>query len=83
VVLLSSCRQASVEGDVEGVEGALPPVAPPLPPAAGGIEAHEREVEALEGGLLGGEVAAGVHGAPQPGVDRLDRYLELSRQPGL
>ena len=28
----------------------------------GGVQAHDRQVEALEGGLLGREVAAGVHG---------------------
>jgi hypothetical protein len=46
---------------------------PPLAALPGRVEAHEGQVEALEGGLLGREVAAGVHGAAQPGVDRLDR----------
>ena len=30
------------------------------------------QVEVLEGGLLGGELAAGVDGAAEPGVQRLD-----------
>ena len=36
-------------GDVEGVEGGLPPVGPAFAAAAGGVQAHDRQVEALEG----------------------------------
>src|SRR6516225_9887115 len=71
-LLLPACAEAAVEGDVEGVEGGLPPVGPSLAAAAGRVETHDGQVQALEGGLLGGEVAAGVDGAAQPGVDRLD-----------
>ena len=65
--------EAAVEGDVEGVQGGLPPVGPALPSAAGGVQADDDEVEVLEGGLLGGEVAAGLDRAAEPGVQRLDR----------
>jgi hypothetical protein len=40
---------------------------------AGGVQAHDCEVDALEGGRLGREVPAGVDRAPDPGVDRFDR----------
>lgn len=42
------------------MEGGLPPVGPALPSAAGGIHADDDQVEVLEGGLLGGGVAAGL-----------------------
>jgi hypothetical protein len=58
--LLPACAEAAVEGDVEGVEGGLPPVGPALAASAGGVQADDDEVEVLEGGLLGGEVAAGL-----------------------
>src|SRR5581483_8045962 len=44
-----------------------------LPSAAGGVEADDDEVKVLEGGLLGGEVAAGLDRAAEPGVEALDR----------
>ena len=53
----------SVSGNVRGdqpggVEGALEAVAPPLASLAAGVQAHQGELEACEGGLLGREVAA-------------------------
>src|SRR6267154_489854 len=83
VVLLPSGGQAAVEGDVEGAEGGLPPVGPPLAALPGRVQAHDRHVEALEGGLLGREVAASVHRAAQPGVDRLDRISRADHRPYL
>ena len=71
-MLLRSGRQASVEGDLEGVEGGFPSVGPALLSLAGGVEAHDREVDALQRGRLGREVPAGVDCAPDPGVDALD-----------
>jgi hypothetical protein len=76
-VLLASGGQASVEGDLEGVEGGFPAVGPASLALAGGIEAHDREVDALQRGHLGREVPPGVDCAPDPGVDRLNRYLEF------
>src|SRR5713226_6253334 len=62
--LLPSRAEAAVEGDVERVQGGLPPVGPPLAAPAGRVQAHDRHVEALERGLLGREMPAGVHGPP-------------------
>src|ERR1019366_9751636 len=73
VGLLPSGGQAAIEGDVERIESGLPPVGPAFAALPGRVQAHDRQVQALEGGLLGGEVAAGVHRPPQPGIDRLDR----------
>src|SRR5260370_41920615 len=70
--LVPGCGPAAVGGDVEGVEGGLPAVGPALAALPCGVQAHDRQVEALEGGLLGREVAAGVHGSPEPGIDWLD-----------
>jgi hypothetical protein len=46
-VLLPPGGQASVEGDVEGVEGGFPAVGPALLYLAGGVQAHDREVDAF------------------------------------
>src|SRR6266852_6251181 len=81
LLLLASRAEAAVEGDVEGVQGGLPPVGPPLPAAAGGVQAHDRQVQALQGGLLGREVAAGVHRPPQPGINGFDRVCRADDRP--
>src|ERR1035438_4967864 len=81
--LLTACAEAPVEGDVEGVQGGFPPVAPPLPSSSGGVEADDDEVEVLEGGLLGREVAAGLDRAAEPGVQRLDRVRRADQGPDL
>src|ERR1044072_6436760 len=70
--LVAAGGQPSVEGQVEGVVGGFPPHGPSYAALAGRVEAHQREVVALEGGRLGREVAAGVDRATQPGVDGLD-----------
>ena len=44
-----------------------------LRPCAGGVQAHDGHVDALQGGLLVGEVPAGADGLADAGVDRLDR----------
>ena len=62
--LLPSRAETAVEGDVEGVEGGLPPVGPPLAALPGRVQAHDRHIEALHGGLLGREMPAGVHSTP-------------------
>src|SRR4029453_10409554 len=69
--LLPSLADAAVEGDVEGVEGGLPLVAPPPAAPAGRVQAHHRQVQALERGLLGREMPAGADRAAEPGVERL------------
>jgi hypothetical protein len=73
VDLLAAGADASVEGDVEGVEGGFPAVGPAFAAVAGGVQGHGGQVEALEGGLFGGEVAAGVDGAAVAGVQRFQR----------
>jgi hypothetical protein len=54
-LLLPACAEAAAEGDVERVQGGLPAVGPPLASLAGRVEAHDRQVQAPEGGLLGRE----------------------------
>jgi hypothetical protein len=57
-LLLASRAKATVEGYVEGVQGCLPPIGAPLSALAARVQAHEREVKALEGGLLVDKQAA-------------------------
>src|SRR5207244_7601443 len=64
---------ASVEGDVEGVQCRLPAVGPAGSALAGGVEAGDGQVQDLQGGLVGGEVPAGVDRTTEPGVETLDR----------
>ena len=40
---------------------------------AGGVQAHDGEVDALECGGLGGEMTAGVDRPPDPSINRLNR----------
>src|SRR5919197_1455859 len=82
VGLLPGGAEPAVEGDVEGVQRFLPAVAPALSAAAGGVEADHGEVEVLQRGLLGGEVAAGLDRAAEPGVERLDRVGNRYERPG-
>jgi hypothetical protein len=44
---------------------------------AGGVQAHDGQVDALERGGVRGEVSAGADGLADAGVDALDGYLEL------
>ena len=69
----SGAAEAAVESDVESVEGFLPSLGPAGPAFACGVERHDGEVDALERGLLVGEVTAGSDGLADAGVDRLDR----------
>lgn len=71
--LLPAGAEAPVDGDLEGVQRGLPAVGPADPPAPGGVQGHRGQVQALEGGLLGGEVPAGVDRAVVAGVQGLDR----------
>jgi dienelactone hydrolase len=48
--LCTGVGEASVEGDLEGVEGRLPAVGPALPATAGGVEGDDGEVEDLHRG---------------------------------
>ncbi len=68
----------------------LPAHGPPLAALAGRVEAHQRHVDAFEGGGLRGEVAAGANGLADPRVDALDRvraaddlaYLDVEGEEG-
>jgi hypothetical protein len=75
--LLAAGAEAAVEGDVEGVERGFPPVGPSLAAASGGVEADDREVEVLEGGLLGWEVALGLDRPAEPGVEGLALVVQM------
>src|SRR5436190_9055603 len=83
-LLVASGGDASVEGDVEGVQRGLPAVGPAGLAAAGGVEAADGQVQHLQRGLLVGEMASGVHGAAESGIQALDgvgtRY-ERARRP--
>ena len=57
---------------MEGIQRRLPPVRPPLPAPARGIEANDRKVQTLHRRLLGREVTPSPDGPPEPGVDALD-----------
>src|SRR3982074_2644632 len=65
--LVASGGQASVEGDLEGVQRGLPAVGPACAALAGRVQAHDREVDALECCLLVREVSAGVDSATETG----------------
>src|SRR6266516_6118904 len=70
--LLPAGADAAVEGDVEGVEGGLPAVGPAPPAGPGGVQADDGQIQVLEGGLLVGEVAAGLDRAAEAGVEAFD-----------
>jgi hypothetical protein len=57
----------------KALRAAFAAVGPAFLSLAGGVQAHDREVDARECGGLGGDVPAGVDRAPDPGVDALDR----------
>lgn len=81
--LLTGRRQASVEGDVESVQRGLPAHGPAGPALAGGTEGHDRHVDALQGGLFVGEVAAGFDRPADSGVYRLDPVRRADDATGL
>jgi hypothetical protein len=78
--LLAAGGDTSVEGDVERVQCGFPPVGPAGAAFAGRVEAGDGEVEDLQCGLLGREVPASVDRTAEPGVEALDRYLQLLRR---
>ena len=49
----------------------LPADGPALSASTGGVEGPQRQVEALERGLVGGELPAGPDRSPEPGVEGL------------
>ena len=74
--MLSGCSraaEASVEIDVEFVEGLLPSLGPAGSGLPCRVECHHGEVDAFEGGLLGREVPAGADGFADAFVHALDR----------
>jgi hypothetical protein len=81
--LLRGPNDTSGEGDCKGIQCGLPSVHPALAASAGGVEAHEGEVDALERGGLGREMPAGVHSSADPGVDALDRVCRVDHGPDL
>jgi hypothetical protein len=70
--LLARCGESAVEGDVDGVQCGLPAHGPAGLALAGGVQGHDRHVDALQRGLLIGEVIAGLDRPANPGVDGLD-----------
>src|SRR3954451_4612433 len=71
--LLRGLYDTARERDCKGIQGGLPAVHPTLTAASAGVEAHNRQVYALEGGGLGREMPAGLDRFADPGVDALYR----------
>ena len=78
--LLPFGGQASVEGDLEGVERGDPAVGPASLVGAGGVQAYDRQVDTLECGLFLGEMSSGVDRSAVPA--RVDsRALSVTLRP--
>jgi hypothetical protein len=71
LILFSACRQAAIEGDVEGVEG-LSTDWSKLAALAGRVEAADDQIQAFERGLFVGEVPTGLDGSAEPCVEAFD-----------
>ena len=69
--------EPAVEGDVEGLERSLPAHGPAFASGPGRVQAHHGQVDALEGGLVGGEVSPGPDGLADPRVDALEALLSI------
>src|SRR5262249_50259167 len=65
------------EGDREGVEDPLAEHRPRCPSSIGRIKRSDDEVEPFQGGLFGGEVAAGFAGEATRGIEPLYRALQV------
>src|SRR6478609_752165 len=81
VELLPAGREAAVEGHVESVQRGLPAYRPAALPGPGRVETHDRHVDALQRGLLVGEMPAGLDRPPDPGVHALDRVRNRYERP--
>lgn len=66
-------RPAVGEGDGERVQCGFPSCDLFYPPLAGRVQRPDGQVQALQCGLLVGEVAARPDGAAEPGVEALNR----------
>ena len=75
--------ESSREGDCERVECGLPPDHPACPAPAGGVKGAGHQVQALQRGLLVGEVPAGLHGPVVPRVDGLGGVGRADHLPDL
>ena len=71
------------EGDCERVECGLSPDHPACPAPAGGVKGAGHQVQALQRGLLVGEVPTGPHGPAVPRVDGLDGVGRVDHLPDL
>jgi hypothetical protein len=71
--LAAADGESAVEGDVECLERGLPAHGPAFAALAGGVQAHDGHVDALQRGGLVGEVPAGADGLADARVDAFDR----------
>lgn len=70
--LVACCGEVAVEGEVEGVQGLFSACAPACAATSFGVQAHQCQVDALQSGLLTGEVPAGLDRTADAGVDGPD-----------
>jgi hypothetical protein len=68
---------AAFEHEGEGVEGWPPADGPSLPALAGRVERPQREVEALEGGLVGRDVPVGPDRSTESAISARTRSVML------
>src|SRR5262249_52880115 len=74
-------RKTPWEGDLEGVQGCFPSVDPAFAAFAGGVDAHDGQVDALERGLVCWEVSAGVDGPADARVEAFDAVGRADHRP--
>ena len=74
-------RPAVTERDGEGVDHGLPAHRPPGAACPGRVQAAGHKIQALQCGLLAGEVAAGPDRAPVAGVQGFDRIRGADHLP--
>ena len=65
--------ESAVEGDLERIHRAFPPVGSTGPPLSGRVQTHHRETDAFQCSLLVWEMTASSDGSRDPPADGFDR----------
>jgi hypothetical protein len=79
--LLRCGRYTSREGDCKGVQGALPAVRPALTARSRWVQAHEGQIDTLQGRLLVGEMTSSLDRLADAGVHALKCSTNFRRSP--